>query len=533
MSIRKRLYCIMLAFVMLFCSVSAFAEEKSLDDIRRELTFPSFSNGQSITDVTEGFTLPINKDGAFIVWKSDNENALRIEGGEALVIRPPFGEGYATAGLTAYIYKNEEFTQKNFLLRIRELEIGFTYSDTIKNAYEKFELEFLTTQNIFEIRSDLTLPEADSFGEVSVSYWSDKPEVLSADGKVKRSHSQDETVNFYVCFTEGFETFKTSYQLIVKTYTDDDIRAMVQSDLDEAVSVLRNNYSLTALRQNLFLPNAPKNGSAISFVSGDSTVVDNNGVIYPKNEGNASTTLTVCALLYGYRLESAPLNITVLSKIAPPSETMSNSGIGSGGGGKTEKPDDTTPKTEEEDGENSAFNDISTDHWAYEAVYALTKKGIINGVGGGSFAPDSPLTREQAVKILLPALGISAEPSVSASVFEDCIAGMWYVPYIEAARKKGIVQGISQTQFGVGNYITRQELATIIVRSLETQGISLPEISHTEFTDASEIAPWAKAAADTLSAAGIIVGSNNCFMPNANATRAEAAVIIHRIMSFS
>ena len=130
MPISKKICSLLLVMIMLFSSIGVFAEEISLEEIRQNLTFSAFSSGQSISDVTEGFYLPVVYEDAFIVWESDNENILRIEGSsdglKALVMRPPFGEGYATVGLTAYISKNDEFVEKNFLLRVMAKGISGT-----------------------------------------------------------------------------------------------------------------------------------------------------------------------------------------------------------------------------------------------------------------------------------------------------------------------------------------------------------------------------------------------------------------------
>ena len=136
-------------------------------------------------------------------------------------MRPPFGEGYATVGLTAYISKDDSFVEKNFLLRIKEQDIGFKYSDTIKKAYEEFEMEFLTAQNIFALKDDLHLPAEDTFANIKISYWFDNNDVISETGKIVRNYENDQTVNLYVCFTEGFETFKTNYKIVIKAYSDE------------------------------------------------------------------------------------------------------------------------------------------------------------------------------------------------------------------------------------------------------------------------------------------------------------------------
>ena len=48
----------------------------------------------------------------------------------------------------------------------------------------------------------------------------------------------------------------------------------------------------------------------------------------------------------------------------------------------------------------ASFTDVESTHWAADYIYRAEANGIINGMGDGTFAPDSPLTREQAVTML-------------------------------------------------------------------------------------------------------------------------------------
>ena len=543
---------------MMLSSMCVSAEDLSLDQIRQSLTFYELTEDQSISNVTDGFYLPVYYKGAFIVWKSDNENVLRIvgdtEGQQAIVMRPPFGEGYATVGLTAYISKDDSFVEKNFLLRIKEQDIGFKYSDTIKKAYEEFEMEFLTAQNIFALKDDLHLPAEDTFANIKISYWFDNNDVISETGKIVRNYENDQTVNLYVCFTEGFETFKTNYKIVIKAYSDEEIRAKAEKDIEEVIKQLSDKCNLLALNDSISLPTSATNGSTISWSSADSSIINDSGKVFQGSE-KKETTLTVTAEFHNCVIEKE-LPVAVLAKGSSSFETGSNIGI-SGGGGSSSGGNGSSGGGGNNSGGNSSgnsnsgstntpvinpdvpakpvtsFNDVATSHWAYSAITELTKSGILNGVGEGKFAPDMPLTREQTVKILLLALDFEVDENINSSSFEDCTTGAWYIPYIETARKNNIINGISSTTFGVGNKITRQEFATIVARALKQKEISLPETVYTEFEDSEEISEWAKDATSILAGAGIIRGSNNKFCPADSTTRAEAAVMIHRILSIN
>ena len=76
----------------------------------------------------------------------------------------------------------------------------------------------------------------------------------------------------------------------------------------------------------------------------------------------------------------------------------------------------------------------------------------------------------------------------------------------------------------------------IAARAMEKAGIELPEADEsvlTDFADAKDISGYAKDAVIALVGNAIVNGSGGRINPKASATRAEAAVIIHRILSLN
>ena len=94
-----------------------------------------------------------------------------------------------------------------------------------------------------------------------------------------------------------------------------------------------------------------------------------------------------------------------------------------------------------------------------------------------------------------------------------------------AAVKNDLVKGMGDGVFGIGQAITRQDLATIIWNGVQNL---VPANDGKAFADDSSIADYAKVSVSRLRAAGIIDGmENNSFMPTKNATRAEAAKLLY------
>lgn len=520
----KRISALLLAAAVFISAHSITARaDSSLDEIKQHLTFAALSS-EPISAVTQDFVLPVSFEGAFIVWESDDENVISIDGttSGAHVIRPPFGEGYVSTVLTANITLNEEMTKKRFLVRVCEQDIGFTYSQTILDAYKNFEMEFLSRQNVFGITGDIYIPLS-SNDNVKISCSSNNPSVLTNDGKVTRNFESDNEAIFTAIFTEGFESFKVSYPLTIKAYTDEEIRKTAQDDLDTIVNGILNRYNCLALESDMQLPSLGAGGSTITWETSDKSVITDTGKI-TRSKTRKTATLKATATFHG-AVATADLDVAVENTVSSIAPTTSNPGISGGGGGGGTTP---TKPAEPEPTDTQRFSDVPKTHWGYEAIEALAKQGVVSGMTEGVFAPDNTVTREQAVKIIL--LGTKYIVSSEGEGFDDTPDGAWFTPYIKTAKRSGIVNGISSSHFGVGQFVTRQDIAVMLYKAAKNREIDLNEVATPSFADEGEISPYAKEAVHALAAAGIIGGYGGDFKPKAPATRAEICAMIYRMV---
>lgn len=208
-----------------------------------------------------------------------------------------------------------------------------------------------------------------------------------------------------------------------------------------------------------------------------------------------------------------------------PSSRPGNSGngitsIGGTPGVSIDKdPDDEDTETTEQ------FTDLEHVSWAKESILRLYDKKIIAGKTETTFCPNEAITREEFVKILVCALSI---PEKETQTFIDVEQEKWYAPYVGGAVTAGIVSGISEDCFGVGEQITRQDICAILYRAAG----SPEEIRQGKsFTDQNEIAGYAAAGVAYLSGAGVITGmEDGSFQPKAPATRAQTAVMIEKYL---
>ena len=175
-----------------------------------------------------------------------------------------------------------------------------------------------------------------------------------------------------------------------------------------------------------------------------------------------------------------------------------------------------------------SFKDTVSVEWAYDAIEYLYEKEIVSGKTKDTFCPNDSVKREEFVKLLVEAFDYSYTNNSLA--FTDVKKGEWYENYVKAAYQNGIVKGKNVDCFGVGENITRQDIAVMIMNVINKNGITLADVNEkADFSDSNRIADYAKEAVIKLQKAGIINGlEDNTFRPDESATRAQAAVMIYR-----
>ncbi len=113
-------------------------------------------------------------------------------------------------------------------------------------------------------------------------------------------------------------------------------------------------------------------------------------------------------------------------------------------------------------------------------------------------------------------------------LYSDVKKDSWFYTYISKAVSAGLIYGISNDKFGVGENITRQDMAVIIKRCADYYGIMLDETSTAEgYSDYDSVSDYAKREMYILAANGIINGIDGMYAPHQNATRAQAAMLIY------
>lgn len=230
---------------------------------------------------------------------------------------------------------------------------------------------------------------------------------------------------------------------------------------------------------------------------------------------------------------------TAFANAVKANKTISTGKGSSGGGGRTSSPITMSPEyveavKSEEPSVQIVFKDLESVAWAKESIEYLYNKGVINGKSEGVFDPNGNVTREEFIKMLVGALNVKKSSS-NFSPYSDVGMNEWYFEYVLSATELGIVKGDEAGQFGVGENIIRQDMAIICYRALENAKIPMPVYTNTvSFVDGDLIDEYAVEGVINMAKSNIISGvGNGKFMPQENATRAEAAKIICEIMKLA
>ena len=169
------------------------------------------------------------------------------------------------------------------------------------------------------------------------------------------------------------------------------------------------------------------------------------------------------------------------------------------------------------------YGDVSASAWYADAARFVLTNGLMNGTGKASFAPEATVTRGMVYQTLY---NMAGKPAVAeAATFSD-VSGKWYADAAAWAEDQGLTTGVGKGLFGGEKAMTRQELAKVFADYAETTGIHAANMELTAFTDAADVASWAKDGMERAVALGILSGSKGRLMPTGTAQRSQLAQML-------
>jgi hypothetical protein len=233
----------------------------------------------------------------------------------------------------------------------------------------------------------------------------------------------------------------------------------------------------------------------------------------------------------GARLASQVVKVVLVydaTYVPPGSKDTTHTEDGSGSSGDSSDP--SKPADPSKPGTGTLpFTDVSSNEWYYDAVKFVYDNKLFNGTSDTSFSPDMSMTREMLVTVLYRLEGLPAVDGTSS--FGDASdPGSYYYNAVIWATKNGVVTGYSDSEFGTGDNVTREQLVTFLYRYAQLKGYDVSAtVSLDKFADAGSIQSWALDAMKWAVATGLVKGLDESTLgPAGTATRAQVATILQR-----
>ena len=173
------------------------------------------------------------------------------------------------------------------------------------------------------------------------------------------------------------------------------------------------------------------------------------------------------------------------------------------------------------------FKDVTEgDDWFYDAVAYVYENGIMAGTDETTFEPTMELDRAMAAQLFY---NLEGKPAVTGdSTFTDVTSGHWAVDAITWAAENEVVAGIGEGLYDPDSNVTREQFAQMLYNYAKYKGYDLTATGDlTQFPDAGSISSWAETALSWANGKGLINGhENGAIDPKGSTIRAQAASIM-------
>ena len=171
--------------------------------------------------------------------------------------------------------------------------------------------------------------------------------------------------------------------------------------------------------------------------------------------------------------------------------------------------------------EDTGFSDVAATDWYADAAVYCRENQLLDGAEDTEFAPDGVITRAALAQSLYQMAG-NPQTEVSGT-FTDIPQQAPYTDAVSWTAENGIISGYGNHLFGPDDPVTREQLAAIFWRYAGSPQVE----TQADFSDESQISPWANAAVDWAYANGYMnTMEDNRFLPADSATRAQAAFLL-------
>jgi len=244
--------------------------------------------------------------------------------------------------------------------------------------------------------------------------------------------------------------------------------------------------------------------------------LDPAGLIFGTPLGTGTFRFKLCAMDGAGLYDEKSFTLKIYSTLVQKPDDGQESG-----GGETEEQPVYEPRT---------FEDVPEGSWFYDAVTQVCGRGLFNGVDDTHFDPDGTMTRGMFLTVLYRAAG-SPKVDNTLAGYADVSYDSWFREAAVWASLSNIARGRSGVEFGADDPVTREQIASVIQRYIQTANIDVKAGGGVRFADEEQISSVCRDAVSFCASIGLIKGyPDGTFNPSGNITRAESLAIFLRLL---
>lgn len=185
----------------------------------------------------------------------------------------------------------------------------------------------------------------------------------------------------------------------------------------------------------------------------------------------------------------------------------------------------------------ASFSDVPPTHPAATAIDYLKEKGVLKGYEDGTFRPDAPVNRAEALKIIVaPRTTAEALAAKTTSAFTDVPQGSWFLPYVEVAHAtlKVIDGPTERPSFHPEQTVNKAEFTKMLLAAYQIDArVSLGEITDGLAIDVASPSDWFYPTMRySVASSMTMVDEAGRLNPSQQLTRAQVALLLYRLDMF-
>ena len=183
---------------------------------------------------------------------------------------------------------------------------------------------------------------------------------------------------------------------------------------------------------------------------------------------------------------------------------------------------------------SSYFSDMGNYSNAQRAaVDFLYNHGITNGLITGQYGPDNSIRRGDFALMLYRAFEMS--PTSSAGAFVDVSPSAYYAEAVNALYTRGVVSGVGNGYYAPDSTLTRQDAICMVQRAMRAVGWNAndgPANALTAYGDSGSVSSYAQGAMALAIQRGYLPTSVGMLNPQQPLTRVDMAEVLHRVLTY-